>query len=483
MAEGSVFSIKLGAVLPDLPCRTTKGDFSLHEFFSREPAWTVLFSHPKDFTPVCTTELGAVNSLADAFGRRGVKLIGLSCDPVSEHQEWSKDVLAARGDKGTDLSFPMIADESREIAVRLGMLDPLEKDAAGIPRPARALFIVGPDKTNRATILYPATTGRSFAEVLRVVDSLFCTQDFSLATPANWELGQRLIVDPSIATDAARERFSNLEIKPLPSGKEYLRYVDCPVLAPTSPPPPPPLQVPVSGSSGFTIKLGASFPDFHCATTKGEFSFHEFLERSPSWTILFSHPKDFTPVCTTELGVINALAAEFGKRGVKLIGLSCDPVSEHHAWSKDVLGARGDSGDALSFPLIADEGQHIAVTLGMLDPLERDAAGMPRPARALFVIDEHKNNRLTILYPSTTGRNFAEVLRVLDSLAITRDGSLATPVEWESGQRLILDPSVPTETAAAQFENLEVKAVPSGKEYLRYVDCPAKAAPSHLSRL
>lgn len=238
-----------------------------------------------------------------------------------------------------------------------------------------------------------------------------------------------------------------------------------------------------SGSRGFEIKLGASFPDFHCATTQGEFSFHEFLERSPSWTILFSHPKDFTPVCTTELGAINTLAEEFNKKGVKLIGLSCDPVSEHHAWSKDVLGAAGGSGDALAFPLIADEERHIAVTLGMLDPLERDTAGVPRPARALFVIDERKTNRLTLLYPATTGRDFAEVLRAVDSLAITKDGSLATPVEWEPGRRLIVDPSVPTETARAQFANLEVKPVPSGKEYLRYVDCPAKAVLPGLSRL
>jgi len=222
------FKIKLGATFPDFQCETTKGDFSFHEFLERDAQWTILFSHPKDFTPVCTTELGACHDLVDQFKEKGVKLIGLSCDSIAEHKEWSKDVLAAKGVEGDELNFPMIADEKREIAAQLGMLDPLEVSADGLPMPARALFVIGPNKANRLTILYPATTGRNFAEVLRVVDSLFLTQDFSLATPVNWEQGQRVIVAPSVTTEVAKEKFSNLEIKALPSGKEYLRYVDCP---------------------------------------------------------------------------------------------------------------------------------------------------------------------------------------------------------------------------------------------------------------
>jgi len=157
-----------------------------------------------------------------------VKLIGLSCDPVAEHHEWSKDVLAAKGEAGESLAFPLVADEDRKIASMLGMLDPLERDGAGLPMPARALFVIDEEKKNRLTILYPATTGRNFKEVRRVVDSLFLTKDFSLATPANWKQGERVIVAPSIKTEEARTKFQNLQIKKLPSAREYLRFVDCP---------------------------------------------------------------------------------------------------------------------------------------------------------------------------------------------------------------------------------------------------------------
>lgn len=469
------FRVKLGAVFPDFPCETTQGEFTFHEFLSREPAWTMLFSHPKDFTPVCTTELGMCHSMAKQFQDMGVKMIGLSCDPVAEHREWSKDVLANSGAEGCDLAFPLIADQTRKIAEMCGMLDPLERDAAGLPMPARALFLIGPDKTNRLTILYPATTGRNFQEVARVIQSLFLTQDFKLATPVNWCSGDRCIVAPPVPMDEAREKFQNLEVKVLPSGKEYLRYVDCPAAAPSAvASAAPPASSAEDG--GFKIKLGADFPDFDCETTKGSFKFHEFLERDPKWTVLFSHPKDFTPVCTTELGACHNLAAQLTAKGVKLIGLSCDSVAEHVEWSKDVLANLGAEGSELNFPLIADERRTIAASLGMLDPLERDGAGLPMPARALFIIGPDKKNRLTVLYPATTGRNFVEILRVVDSLFLTQDFLLATPVNWEQGQRVIVAPSVTTEVATDKFTNLETKSLPSGKGYLRYVDCPSAVA-------
>merc|ERR1719163_1512734 len=131
------------------------------------------------------------HKMVDEFKKRGVKLIGLSCDPVEEHKAWSKDVLAAIGEGGEELAFPVIADEKRELAAMLGMLDPLERDGTALPLPARALFIIDSDKTNRLTLLYPATTGRDFNEVLRTIDSLKYTADFSLATPANWQQGDR----------------------------------------------------------------------------------------------------------------------------------------------------------------------------------------------------------------------------------------------------------------------------------------------------
>jgi 1-Cys peroxiredoxin 6 len=474
----SNFKVKLGAVFPNFQCKTTKGDFKFHDFLSESPAWTVLFSHPADFTPVCTTELGKCHELVETLKSRGVKLIGLSCDSVEEHHKWSEDVLAAGGFEGKELGFPIIADPSREIAVALGMLDPLERGADGIPKPARALFFIGPNKTNRLTILYPATTGRNFVEVLRVMDSLFYTQDFKLATPVNWKDGERMIVAPSVTTDEAKQKFQNLEIKTLPSGKEYLRYVDAlpaPVSSAAAEQAPELPKVPGSAAE-FTIKLGAAFPDFDCKTTKGDFKFHKFLEEGEEkWTCLFSHPKDFTPVCTTEMGMCHKMVNEFKARGVKLIGLSCDTVEEHKVWSKDVLAAAGEGGEELAFPIIADEKRELAAMLGMLDPLERDGTAMPLPARALFVIGPDKTNRLTLLYPATTGRDFNEVLRTIDSLKYTADFSLATPVNWQPGDRVIVAPTIPMDKVKedpVKFANLEIKQLPSGKEYLRYVDCP-----------
>jgi 1-Cys peroxiredoxin 6 len=229
------FSIKLGAVFPNFECNTTRGTFTFHDFLERgDEQWTCLFSHPKDFSPVCTTEVGMCHKMVHEFWSRGVKLIGLSCDGVEEHKAWSKDVLAAANLGGQNLAFPIIADESREIATMLGMLDPLERDEQGMPLPARAVFIIGPNKTNRLTLLYPATTGRDIDEILRAIDSIMCTAKFSLATPANWKRGDRMIVAPTVTTEAAEanpRKFPNFEVQHLPSGKEYLRYVDAPKAA------------------------------------------------------------------------------------------------------------------------------------------------------------------------------------------------------------------------------------------------------------
>jgi 1-Cys peroxiredoxin 6 len=224
-------AMRLGAKMPDFKCVTTKGTYSFHEFCDSDPErpWTILFTHPKDFTPVCTTELGQCHILAPEFSAMGCKLIGISCDTVEEHHEWTKDVLARAKKEGDgELAFPIVADEKRDIVTELGMLDPAEKDAAGLPLPARALIIVGPDKTVKLAILYPATCGRNFEEVKRVVRSLHLTASLKLATPVNWKEGERLIVAPSCTTEEAQEKFQNFSIEELPSKKPYLRSVDCP---------------------------------------------------------------------------------------------------------------------------------------------------------------------------------------------------------------------------------------------------------------
>merc|ERR1711904_40950 len=213
---------------------------------------------------------------------------------------------------------------------------------------------------------------------------------------------------------------------------------------------------------------------------KGDFKFHDWLtkEEKQPWTVLFSHPKDFTPVCTTELGKCHALSQTFAKLGCKMIGVSCDSVDEHHAWSTDVLAREKKPADgSLAFPIIADADRTIVTELGMLDPEEIGPAGLPLPARALVVL-LGTTIKLTILYPATTGRDFDEVLRVITSLQLTANNGLATPVNWKYGERVIVGPPVKTEDAKAKFTGFQQEELPSGKPYLRSVDCPghAKAA-------
>jgi 1-Cys peroxiredoxin 6 len=468
--------LKIGANVPNFDLKTTKGDLSFHTFLTSdaEKPWTIFFSHPNDFTPVCTTELGACHSLVADFAKMGAKLIGLSCNTTESHHAWSLDVLANMDVTSEDsLAFPIIADENREIVSALGMLDPEEKTAEGIPLPARALVILH-GTTVKLTILYPATTGRNFEEVKRILTSLQLTASNGLATPVDWKYGDKLIVGPAVKTEDAKDKFEEFNIETLPSGKQYLRTVKCleltadmsktPVVKNDATPPQGPNP----------LKIGAVLPNFDVKTTQGDFKLSEWLVKDPEkpWTIFFTHPKDFTPVCTTELGACHKLAGKAAKLGCKLIGLSCDDTESHHAWSKDVLARCGCEGEAaLAFPIIADSDRTIVTQLGMLDPEEKDAAGVPLPARALIILKEAVV-KLTILYPATTGRNFDEVLRTLVSLQLTANNGLATPVDWKYGDRVIVGPAVKTEDAQKEFKDFQMKDLPSKKPYLRSVACP-----------
>lgn len=215
------------------------------------------------------------------------------------------------------------------------------------------------------------------------------------------------------------------------------------------------------------ILLGDEFPNFEADTTIGRIKFHDFL--GDSWGILFSHPKDFTPVCTTELSCAAKISDEFKKRGVKMIALSIDSIEDHHNWSKDVMAFSNQAESALPFPIIADDKRKLAVQLGMLDPDEIDKDGMPLTARCVFVIGPDKKMKLSILYPATTGRNFTELLRVIDSLQLTAQKKVATPVDWKPGEKVMVIPSLSDAEAASLFPNgVTTKELPSGKKYLRF---------------
>ncbi|KAF5275573.1 hypothetical protein FQA39_LY06685 [Lamprigera yunnana] len=219
------------------------------------------------------------------------------------------------------------------------------------------------------------------------------------------------------------------------------------------------------------VNLGEPFPNFHANTTIGPIEFYNWLGNS--WGVLFSHPADFTPVCTTELARLLQLYSEFEKRGVKVIALSCDSVESHYAWTNDIkMYAKCNNSSPLPYPIIADEGRDLAVELNMIDPDEKNAKGIPVTARAVFIIDHNKKMRLSMLYPATTGRNFNEILRVIDSLQLTDTHKVATPVDWKAGDNVMVQPTVPDEHMVSLFPYASIVPMPSGKRYLRQTPQP-----------
>jgi len=215
--------------------------------------------------------------------------------------------------------------------------------------------------------------------------------------------------------------------------------------------------------------LGDIVPNFTAETNQGKIDFHSWI--GESWAILFSHPADFTPVCTTELGRVQKLSGEFAKRGVKLMALSCDEVDSHVGWIDDIKSYNNLS--EFTFPIIADPKRNVAELYGMMDPDEKDAKGIALTARAVFVIGPDKRLKLSLLYPATTGRNFDEIIRVVDSLQLTATRKVATPVDWKQGGSCMVVPSVKPEDVAGLFpKGVTVHDVPSGKGYIRTTPQP-----------
>ncbi len=207
------------------------------------------------------------------------------------------------------------------------------------------------------------------------------------------------------------------------------------------------------------VRLGDEAPDFTAETTEGGIRFHEW--KGSSWAVLFSHPRDFTPVCTTELGTVAALKGEFDKRNTKVIGLSVDPLTEHERWMADI---RDVTGHTLNFPLIADPERRIANMYDMIHPQASDTATV----RSVFVIGPDNKVKLTLTYPASTGRNFQELLRVIDSLQLTAAHAVATPADWKRGDQVIIVPAVSDEDAKRRFP----KGFTAPKPYLRYTAQP-----------
>ncbi|KAI0143918.1 mitochondrial peroxiredoxin PRX1 [Hypoxylon sp. NC0597] len=209
--------LRLGSEAPNFQAKTTHGDIDFHEWLGG--SWAILFSHPADFTPVCTTELGAFARLAPEFERRGVKMIGLSANDLSSHERWIADINEV---SSTNLQFPIIADADRRVAFLYDMVDAQDLkniDEKGIAFTIRSVFIIDPQKKIRLTMMYPASTGRNTAEVLRVIDSLQAVDKKGIATPVDWHLEDDVIVPATVSTEDAKKKFGSVrEVKP------YLRY-------------------------------------------------------------------------------------------------------------------------------------------------------------------------------------------------------------------------------------------------------------------
>jgi alkyl hydroperoxide reductase subunit AhpC len=207
-----------------------------------------------------------------------------------------------------------------------------------------------------------------------------------------------------------------------------------------------------------SIQLGDIAPDFQAQSTEGPINFYQWA--GDSWVVLFSHPKDFTPVCTTELGMVAKLKPEWDKRGVKVIGLSVDPLGSHGEWGKDIAETQGA---ALNFPLIADPDRKVSDLYGMIHPNASDT----NTVRSVFIIDPKKKVRLILTYPAATGRNFQEILRTIDSLQLTDKHSVSTPVDWKVGEDVIIAGSVSDEQAKQKFPGFKTI-----KPYLRTTPMP-----------
>jgi alkyl hydroperoxide reductase subunit AhpC len=217
-------SIRLGDDAPNFTAETTEGTIDFHDW--KGDSWAVLFSHPKDFTPVCTTELGAVAKLKDEFARRNVKVLGLSVDPVDRHAAWSKDIAETQG---VEPDFPMIGDPDLKVSKLYGMLpadagESCEGRTAADNATVRNVYVIGPDKKIKLLLCYPMTAGRNFQEILRVIDSLQLTAKHRVATPADWQQGNEVIIVPAVSDEEAKTLYPN----GWRAEKPYLRYVPQP---------------------------------------------------------------------------------------------------------------------------------------------------------------------------------------------------------------------------------------------------------------
>lgn len=482
-AGGSTDSrLRLGDTIPDFSLQSTRGQLAYHRW--SRGRWAILFSHPAAFTPVCTSELGQLAAAAKVLEPWGFGIATLSCDHVKELAAWKKDIEAAEGCR---IAFPMLADPTREVAVKLGMLDPVLKDKHDMPLPSRTVFITDPEQRITYSASYPGLVGRNISELVRVCDALLLTTGNRVATPASWpnnhggvELGGRslegcVLVSSAISDEEARRLFPDHVDLAVPSGLHYMRLTHVErggpqrgwqrlaraALCLCSPAGAGRPQHDVVGMAGgpspsilpqlwsslrltkaradlidqrrpwqstdSVLRLGDVVPDFTAETTQGRMNFHRWIEGR--WTVLFSHPAAFTPVCTTEVGTLAMKHNSLRTMGFQVAILSADTLADISAWRKDVA-SHFDNQIVLGFPMIADASREVSVKLGMLDPNLKDSQDKPRTSRTVFVIGPDKKIHLSLDYPGFVGRNIHEIVRACEAVRLSAVRNVATPANW-----------------------------------------------------
>eukprot|EP00931_Biecheleriopsis_adriatica_P100827 TRINITY_DN76067_c0_g1_i1.p1 TRINITY_DN76067_c0_g1~~TRINITY_DN76067_c0_g1_i1.p1 ORF type:complete len:569 (+),score=68.67 TRINITY_DN76067_c0_g1_i1:87-1793(+) len=530
--------LRVGDTAPDFEAETTKGKLRFHHWMRNH--WSVLFSHPGAFTPVCTTEIGDMALIYPMLRSKGFKLVALSCDSVQRHLQWEKDIVAHFASCGHQISldFPIISDPLRDVGILFDAIDTTRNSPDdGVNLHARSMFIFDPDKKLQLVVNYPFNVGRDTAELLRICDALLLTSRASVATPASWpDNHSNLVVRgesmqscvcllPTLSERDSRRYFPEHVVFEMPSGRSYMRLatpgalnqVHIPAwlrwLAPAccldgvqawsdtlldhSPSEYKPPDVVLSRQHGSydvqeirkrieqsfarsdgIVRVGDVVPDFTAVSTLGNVSFHDWIEGK--WTIVLSHAAAFDPVSTTEVGTLALLSAELDSRGIQAASLSCDSLENLQVWRRDIL-AHFDKAIRVTFPMIADPNRAVAIKYGFVDPLSTNA----QTSREVLFIGPDKRLKLSMSYPAAVGGNMHEILRAVDAVQLAAREYIATPASWPNNhQQLFLRGQamkgaviVPRQDTDSQQSGIVVN-MPSGKTYMRLAQMsPGRAFP------
>ncbi|KAH9255627.1 hypothetical protein BASA81_006457 [Batrachochytrium salamandrivorans] len=466
---------QLGEDFPNIEAKSTKGLIKLHTYFGE--GWGIVLTHPKAFEPVTLTELSAAAGLLGEFDRRGCKVCAVGSNSLEMHLKWTCDLLVFDKELGTKkvtgmehvFPIPIIADPDRAIAHRLGALDGTAEDPCGEPLLSRAVFIIGPDRKLRFSQLYPSTCGRSFREILRVLDALQRTENRVISTPSGWVAGRPCLVNRDV----------NLQVKDVvfPQGVCAYRLVHMSLIATPDPQleerkllhplgAPKPSANPVS-----MLNLGDEFPNFAMDQHKLQL-LNTYL--GASWGIICTLTDPFSPVCLTEMAHLLMKHTEQAliEKGCKLVIVAAKPIPVD--FMEDVL-EYAQCGAMLSdwpFAVVVDESKEIIARLGALDEKIRDLDCMATVARAVFVVGPQLRLRASLFYPSSVGRDCAEILRVIDSLRMTESNVvLFTPEGWHLGDECVADGSVDADLLQIYLPEHSTRNVvlKSGRRYFTYV--------------